>query len=105
VATAFARGGRATEAAAIAQQLERAPNDAHGVWYARLESRLGRGDTAGALDALEAAAAGDGDNVPALLLSTSWYDPIRASPRFRAALARYRLENSPLTRVGGGRVR
>ena len=61
---ALAKGGRVREARAIAQRLERMDDDVRGVWYGRLSSRLALGDTSGALSALEAAAAGDGDLVP-----------------------------------------
>ena len=102
---ALAKGGRTREATLIAQRLERTGDDVRGVWYGRLSSRLAVDDTSGALAALEAAAAGEGDLVPSIILANPWYDPIRTTPRFRAAMQRYHLENSPLVRPGGGRPR
>jgi hypothetical protein len=63
------------------------------------------GDTSGALAALEAAAAIDGDLVPSNILTNPWFDAIRTTPRFKAAMKRYNLENSPLVQANGGRLR
>ena len=100
---ALAKGGRMREAVEIAQRLERMDDDIRGIWYSRLSSRLVLGDTSGALSALEAAAAGDGDLVPSIILANPWYDAIRTTPRFRTAMRRYHLENSPLVQPRAGR--
>jgi serine/threonine-protein kinase len=102
---ALAKGGRIREAMEIAQRLERMDDDIRGICYGRLSSRLVRGDTSGALSALEAAAAGDGDLVPSIILANPWYDAIRTTPRFRAAMRRYHLEDSPLVQPRAGRGR
>ena len=102
---ALAKGGRLREAQVIAQRLERVDDDVRGVWLGRLSSRLVLGDTSGALSALEAAAAGDGDLVPSIGLANPWFDVIRTTTRFRAAMRRYHLENSPFVQPGAGRGR
>ncbi len=101
----LAKGGRTREAKIIAQRLERMGDDVRGVWYGRMSSRLVFGDTSGALAALEAAAAGDGDLVPSVILANPWFDPIRTHPRFRAAMKRYHLESSPLVQPNSARPR
>ena len=68
-------------------------------------SRLALGDTSGALAALEAAAAGDGDLVAGNVLASPWYDAIRTTPRFRDAMRRYHLENSLPVQPRAGRGR
>ena len=105
MARALAMGGKLREASSISQRLERMTNDVRGVWYGRMSSRLVTGDTSGALAALEAAAASDGDLVPSVILANPWFDTIRTTPRFKAAMKRYNLENSPLVLANGGRLR
>jgi hypothetical protein len=105
MARALAVGGQVGEATRISQRLERLGNDVRGVWYGRMSSRLVTGDTSGSLAALEAAAAIDGDLVPSVILANPWYDGIRTTPRFKAAMKRYKLENSPLVQASGGRLR
>jgi serine/threonine-protein kinase len=105
MARALAVGGQVGEATRISQRLERLGNDVRGVWYGRMSSRLVTGDTSGALAALEAAAASDGDLVPSVILANPWFDVIRTTPRFKAAMKRYKLENSPLVQASGGRLR
>jgi len=105
MARSLAAVGKLREASSIAQRLERMGNDVRGVWYGRMSSRLVTGDTSGALTALEAAAAIDGDLVPSVILANPWYDGIRTTPRFTAAMKRYNLENSPLVQTNGGRLR
>ncbi|WP_053333874.1 serine/threonine-protein kinase [Gemmatimonas phototrophica] len=105
MARALAMGGQLGEATRISQRLERMGDDVRGVWYGRLSSRLVTGDTSGALAALEAAAASDGDLVPSVILANPWFDAIRTAPRFKAAMKRYNLENSPLVQANGGRLR
>ena len=95
-ALAMRRGGKAALAASIEQRLEGLPNDVRGVWSGRFMSRLGRGDIAGALDAMEQASAGDGDLLYSNVLVSPMFDVLRTQPRFQAALARLHLDNSPV---------
>jgi len=95
-ALAMRRGGKAALAASIEQRLEGLPNDVRGVCSGRFMSRLGRGDIAGALDAMEQASAGDGDLLYSNVLVSPMFDVLRTQPRFQAALARLHLDNSPV---------
>ena len=102
---ALAKDGRIGEALEIAQRLERMDDDIRGIWYGRLSSRLVRGDTSGALSALEAAAAGDGDLVLSIIPANPRSDAIRATPHACAAMRRYQPEDAPLVPRRAGRDR
>jgi eukaryotic-like serine/threonine-protein kinase len=95
-ALAMRRGDKRVLAAGIEQRLEVMPDDVRGVWNGRFLARFGRGDIAGALDAMERAGADDGDLIHANVLVSPIFDPLRKQPRFQAALARFHLENSPV---------
>ncbi|MBY0491847.1 MAG: protein kinase [Gemmatimonadaceae bacterium] len=93
---AMRRGGKVALAAPIEKRVDALPDNVRGVWNSRFLARFARGDTAGALDALERASAGDGDLIYSNVLVSPLFDPMRTQPRFQAALARLHLENSPV---------
>jgi hypothetical protein len=63
------------------------------------------GYPARALAALGRAAATDGDLVLAQIMSSPYFDVLRGSPRFAAAMRRFNLDVARLTAPDGGRSR
>jgi tetratricopeptide (TPR) repeat protein len=99
----MSRGGRTAEGAALLARLRQLPPSTWGVQTALVTASLGVGDTRSALAAMERAAAGDGDLLLSIPLSTTVFDELRANPRFAAVLRRFHLDVARLTRPDGGR--
>jgi hypothetical protein len=72
---------------------------------ALVRAYLGRGDTARALEHLERAASSiSGEMLPiSVSLSDQMYDALRASPRFRAVVRHWALDEALMTSPTGGR--
>jgi hypothetical protein len=98
-------GGARADAQAILRRVEALPATTWGRNSALTYCYLAVGDTAHALDALERAAAKDGDLLLAQAISSPRFDPIRGSPRFAAAMRRFNLDLSRVTAPDGGRSR
>jgi tetratricopeptide (TPR) repeat protein len=101
----LARSGAPDDARALLRRVEAAPDGTWGKLSSLSRINLALGDTARALDALEKAAAGDGDLAISQLISSKHFDPIRKSPRFAAVLRKFNLDVERLTAPDGGRSR
>ena len=101
----LARAGTAAEFAALRARIDAAPPATPGRNAALAYVALAAGDTASALRAMEAAAAGDGDFLIATSIASPLFDPVRSSPRFAAVLRRYNLDVARLTAPDAGRGR
>jgi Tfp pilus assembly protein PilF len=99
----LARSGAPDEARALLRRIDATPAGTWGKLSSTSRITLALGDTARALDALEQAAAGDGDLTIAQLISSKHFDPIRKSPRFAAVLRKFNLDVARLTAPDGGR--
>ena len=97
--------GERDDARRILRRVEATPASASGRNSALTYLNLGLGDTSRALDALERAAATDGDLVLSGMVSSSFFDVVRTSPRFAAAMRRFNLDVARLTAPDGGRSR
>jgi eukaryotic-like serine/threonine-protein kinase len=98
-------GGARDDALAILRRIQVLPATTWGRNSALTYCYLAVGDTARALDALERAAAKDGDLLLAQAISSPRFDAIRSSPRFAAAMRRFGLDLSVVTAPDGGRWR
>jgi tetratricopeptide (TPR) repeat protein len=101
----IADAGARDEAQAILRSVEALPA---GAWrrhssIAHLSAALG--DTARALDALERAAATDGDLLLSQPMTDRRYDALRGSARFAAAMRRYNLDATGVAATADGRSR
>jgi eukaryotic-like serine/threonine-protein kinase len=101
----LAKGGATDEARAILRRVDALPDGTWGKLSAQTRLELALGDTARALAAMERAAAGDGDLVPAVIFSARTFDPVRQSPRFAAVARKFNLDVARLTAPDGGRSR
>lgn len=101
----LARCGARADAEAAAARVRAFPETTWGRWGALAYASLALGDTARGLDAMERAAAGDGDLLLAEAIQSPLYDPVRGSPRFAAVLSRFRLDVARLTAPDGSRSR
>ena len=99
----LARSGATDDARALLGRIEAAPDGTWGKLSSLSRINLALGDTARALDALEKAAAGDGDLAISQLISSKHFDPIRKSARFAAVLRKFNLDVARLTAPDGGR--
>ena len=99
----LARSGATDDARALLKRVDAAPAGTWGKLSSTSRITLALGDTARALDALEQAAAGDGDLTISQLISSKHFDPIRKSPRFVAVLKKFNLDVARLTAPDGGR--
>jgi len=95
-------GGATDEARSVLRKVEAAPDGA-GRISALTRLYLGLGDTTRGLEALERAAAGDGDLVLSQSISSPHFDQVRHSARFAAVLRRFNLDVARLTAPDGGR--
>ena len=98
-------GGAREDARAILRRVEALPSHTWGRYSSLTFLYLAVGDTAHALDALEAAAARGGDLVLAQAISSPRFDPIRGNARFAAVMRRFNLDLSRVTAPDGGRSR
>jgi serine/threonine-protein kinase len=98
-------GGARDDARAILRHVEALPAGTWGRYSSLTYLYLAVGDTARALDALESAAARDGDLVLAQAISSPRFDAIRGNRRFAAAMRRFNLDLSRVTAPDGGRSR
>ncbi|PYP79812.1 MAG: hypothetical protein DMD35_06765 [Gemmatimonadetes bacterium] len=101
----LAKGGATDEARAILRRVEALPDGTWGKLSAQTRLNLALGDTARALTAMERAAAGDGDLVPAVIFGSPTFDAVRTSARFPAVLQKFNLDVARLTAPDGGRSR
>ena len=101
----LAVSGAADDARAILRRVESLPSGTWGRNSSLLYLYLALGDTARALDALERAAASDGDLVLAQAISMPLFDRIRANQRFAVAMRRFNLDVPRVTAPDGGRSR
>jgi len=101
----LARSGAPDDARALLERIEAAPDGTWGKLSSLSRISLALGDTTRALDALERAAAGDGDLAISQLISSKHFDPIRKSARFAAVLRKFNLDVERLTAPDGGRSR
>ncbi|HEY5086885.1 MAG TPA: protein kinase [Gemmatimonadaceae bacterium] len=85
----LARNGDRRGAELLTRQLEATPENAWTRWTALYIAYNGLGDTLHALDALDHAAAGDGDEWPTFGIT---YRDLSMSPRVAAVLRRYNLD-------------
>ena len=97
--------GAREEARAILRRIEALPPKSWGRNSALMSLYLGLGDTTRALDALDRAAAGDGDLILAPAINSPMFDAVRGSARFAAAMRRFNLDVSRVTAPDGGRSR
>jgi serine/threonine-protein kinase len=102
-ASVLAASGAVDDARAILRRIEAMPSGAWGRNSSLLYLYLALGDTTRALDALERAAAADGDLVLAQAISLPLFDQIRSSARFAAAMRRFNLDLARVTAADGGR--
>jgi TolB-like protein/Tfp pilus assembly protein PilF/tRNA A-37 threonylcarbamoyl transferase component Bud32 len=98
-------GGSRADAQALVRRVEAMPDSLPGRISALFRLHLALGDTTRALDALERAAAGDGDLVLSLIVASPHIDRIRQSPRFAAAARRFNLDVEWVASPDGGRSR
>ncbi|HEU4723199.1 MAG TPA: protein kinase [Gemmatimonadaceae bacterium] len=98
-------GGARAEANALVRRVEAMPVGHPGRVTALYRLYLGLGDTTRALDALDRAAAGDGDLLLSLIVASQHIDQVRQSPRFAAAARRFNLDVERVTSRDGGRSR
>jgi predicted Zn-dependent protease len=101
----LARSGATDDARALVRRIDAAPAGTWGKLSSLSRISLALGDTTRALDALEQAAAGDGDLAISQLISSRHFDPIRKSARFAAVLRKFNLDVERLTSPDGGRSR
>ncbi len=97
------RSGATDEAQAVIARLERLPAGAPRRDAGLAYSYLGVGDTARALTAMEHAVDTDGYLLLSVIPISHVFDPVRASPRFAAVLARLNLAGTRLTDPHWGR--
>jgi TolB-like protein/tRNA A-37 threonylcarbamoyl transferase component Bud32/Tfp pilus assembly protein PilF len=97
----MAGAGARDEALAILHRVEALPVRAWRRSSSLVHLYAALGDTARALDALEQAAASDGDLLLAQPMTHRRYDSIRSSARFAAAMRRYHLDIARVTAPGG----
>jgi serine/threonine-protein kinase len=95
---AYAKGGNGPRAAAIAKSLESRIGKVSGAGAAAARVYLGLGDNARALTLLERAAADHDSFYSSESLSESFFDPIRADPRFAAIVSTVGLDRRVLNR-------
>jgi TolB-like protein/Tfp pilus assembly protein PilF len=98
LAAILARGGARAEAQAVIEELERMPENGPQRNAGLAYIYLGLGDTTRALAAMERGVDTDGYLLVGTLPVSHLYDPVRASPRFAAVLARLNLDPALLTR-------
>jgi eukaryotic-like serine/threonine-protein kinase len=97
--------GAEDEARAILRDVLVLPEGAPGRASALSRIYLSLGDTSRALDAMESAAAGDGDLLLAQMVSEPRFDVLRRSARFAAVMRRFNLDVARVTALDGGRSR
>lgn len=101
-AVVLPRAGQRGEAEAIRRPLEALPPGTWGREAGLSAVYLGLGDTTRALDAMERAAAGDGDLFLGYLPSVfDLLRPFRNNARFAAVMRRYNLDPDVMTSFGG----
>jgi serine/threonine-protein kinase len=101
----MAGAGARDEALAIVRDVEALPSQSWRRNSSLMHLYAALGDTARALDALERAAATDGDLLLAQPMRYRRYDALRGSARFVAAMRRYNLDVSGVTSPDGVRPR
>ncbi|MBW8770251.1 MAG: protein kinase [Gemmatimonadetes bacterium] len=104
-ALVLAKSGAPDDARAILRRVEALPDGTWGKLSAESRIDLALGDTSRALDAMERAAAGDGDLILAQIFSSPHTDAVRKSARFAAVLRKFNLDVERLTAPDGGRSR
>jgi serine/threonine-protein kinase len=97
------RAGARDEARALLRRVEATPVGTHERDLAILFARLGLGDLEGAMKGLESLVRTDPNRVVAYGLHGVAYDPLRADPRFAAAVRQLGLDVVRLTLPDGGR--
>jgi tetratricopeptide (TPR) repeat protein len=95
---AYAKSGNTARATAIAKSLESRIGRVSGAGAAAARVYLGLGDNAQALTLLERAAAEHDSFFSSESLSESFFDPIRADPRFTAVVKTVGLDRRVLSR-------
>jgi Flp pilus assembly protein TadD len=100
-AAVLGMAGARGEAEAVVKKLETVSHQQPGLNAGLACAYLGLGDTARALNAMERAAAGDGDLLLGTVPTNSLYDPVRNSARFVAVMKRFNLDPEGHA-VGGG---
>lgn len=88
----LARNGGRAAADTLLRRLEATPRTQWGHWTGLLHAYLGVGDTARAVEALEGAAAGDGDGLPNYMIRLK--GSLASNPRVLTAIRRYNLDPS-----------
>jgi hypothetical protein len=100
-ADVLARSGATDQAKVITDSLERLPPDSWMRWAALTLAYAGLGDTVKMINAMEHAAAGDGDEFPAFIPRLAGELP--SGPRVEAVLRRYNLDPRLLAKQRAGR--
>jgi serine/threonine-protein kinase len=95
---AYAKSGNTSRARGIAQQLESRIGRVSGAAAAAARIYIGLGDNARALGLLERAASDHDAFYASESLAESFFDPIRADPRFAAIVAKVGVERKVLAR-------
>jgi serine/threonine-protein kinase len=101
----LASSGAKDDARSLLRRIDALPDGTWGKFSSQSRINLALGDTNRALDAMERAAAGDGDLELAQIVSSPHLDPIRKSARFAAVMRRFNLDLSRVTAPDGGRSR